>query len=279
MISAPLVATAFAIVIILQIVILLQVRRISSPKKEVKEVVPQSSEQKFMRRDYPVKEDRKEKQDSLQKPHQPVSTVEKSLRDINLRLKNAERDQENARKRMNEKDFRNSGRRSHHDKGKRFQRNRDGNNNDRNRGAQERQRPGFNPQAENNPFVPRPSVADVVPQPKQEELKIQMPVPQPSVADRPLQPRQEEVKIQTPVQAEELFGRGSKITVKRRSLDKPEEDTGIETEQAAERSEVNKPVLEMDLVSDQVKTVPNETTGTGEQKLDSEEQKISFGRR
>jgi hypothetical protein len=279
MISAPLVATAFAIVIILQIVILLQIRRISSSKKEVKEAVPQFSEQKVMRRDYPVKEDRKEKQDSLQKTHQPVSTVEKSLRDINLRLKNAERDQENARKKMNEKDFRNPGRRPHHDKGKSFQRNRDGDNHDRTRGTQERQRPGFNPQAENNPPVPRPSPVDVSSRPKQEELIIQMPLPRPSPPEIPLQPKQEELIIQTPVQVEELFGRGSKITVKRRSLDKPEENDGIETEQTAERAEVNKPVSEMDLESEQVKTAPDETTGTGEQKLDSEEQKMSFGRR
>ncbi len=108
---ATIVITASAVIIILQtvlIVLFVTSRRIA-PKPEAPGVAPVTLDN----RDFRKKRDdnrfnRRPPVDQRQKPvaapavpsTQPVDHMEKSLRDINLRLKNAERDQENARKKI-----------------------------------------------------------------------------------------------------------------------------------------------------------------------------------
>jgi hypothetical protein len=109
---ATIVITASAIIIILQtvlIVLFVTSRRIV-PKPEAPGVAPVTGDNRdFRKRRDENRFNRRPPVDQRQKPvpapaaapsAQPVDHMEKSLRDINLRLKNAERDQENARKKI-----------------------------------------------------------------------------------------------------------------------------------------------------------------------------------
>jgi hypothetical protein len=108
---ATIVITASAIIIILQVVLI--VLFVTSRKVAQEPPVPGLATAVGDNRDYRKRRDdnrfnRRPPVDQRQKPSgapaaalpQPLDHMEKSLRDINLRLKNAERDQENARRKI-----------------------------------------------------------------------------------------------------------------------------------------------------------------------------------
>ncbi|MFP4014348.1 MAG: hypothetical protein ACLFVQ_09710 [Chitinispirillaceae bacterium] len=107
--SAALVLTASTIVVILQIItIALVLSNKKQNRRNTKENRPNthSGHQRAEKRDN-RRNSRKPNQDNRSRPNQQkesasIDPVEKSLRDINLKLKNAERDQEHARRKMQE---------------------------------------------------------------------------------------------------------------------------------------------------------------------------------
>lgn len=110
---ATVVLTASSIIIILQVVsIILIVKNKKVPVEKPEAVPAQPAQSPYDQRDFRKRRDdnrfnRRPGFEQKQKPVAPappqaVDYVEKSLRDINLKLKNAERDQENARKKIRE---------------------------------------------------------------------------------------------------------------------------------------------------------------------------------
>ena len=105
---APIVITASAIIIILQVVsiILIVGNRKTVVKPEAAGVNPVNNDNRdFRKRRDENRFNKRPVIDQRPRPFTPpqppaVDHVEKSLRDINLKLKNAERDQENARKKI-----------------------------------------------------------------------------------------------------------------------------------------------------------------------------------
>jgi len=107
--SATLLLVASAVIIILQIVsIILMVtgrKAAAAPAASVAVSPANNDTRDFGKRRDENRFNRKQSMDQRQKPitrpePQPVDRVETSLRDINLKLKNAERDQENARRKI-----------------------------------------------------------------------------------------------------------------------------------------------------------------------------------
>jgi hypothetical protein len=287
-----------AVIVVLQIVILI---RIGKSALNITEKKPSSIDSKPMRRDGGEREERKERQDSQPRPHQPVSTVDKSLRDINLRLKNAERDQEKARSKMSDDvkppeipvrrppqdrdrdGDRNGDRNRNRDRDRdrdrdRYRdrdRNRDGDRSrDRDRGGRNRgSRDGNYPDRNRNFSERKDSPLMDVEAEEVSPLLNQVDISSPPVI--------EEAQIASPVTftEDDLFGRNNKITVKRRSLDskiREESELGgvsdigkTDDSSSATGSELPKEPFE----------ASDDTTRTEQPKTDDDGQNISFGRR
>lgn len=262
MVSAPLVLTALGIIFILQIITIIQVVRISALVKNKRERTHEQTRK-------PVKKYRNARESQKPNKHQarspqpkgkpPVTSVDKSLRDINLRLKNAERDQERARKKLGGSDSQDSGRKSGRDRDQGRNRGRDrdrdqgrdrdrdqGRNRDRDRSKKPIQRRNRD---SNQNFQRKPSTETAGVQPPQSALPTSSPVEEVSLDSLKTAPVSEP-NVNVTNSSENNFGRGTKISVKRRTLeDTPQEETSIE--QSA---------------------VVNDTPA-------SEEQEINFGRR
>lgn len=204
---APLVLTALGIVFIIQILIIIQIIRINALLGNLRGSKSEFSSQKSSKKDRSFRRDtkvnKKQAAESRPKTQAPVSSVEKSLRDINLRLKNAERDQERARKKLSVSDSRGSGKRSDRERGKKPI---------KRRGQQKGQK--FQKKAP----------------PKHQKVKTRTPVsPPPSTSEEvsldSLKPAQLSVSDAKVINSpEENFGRGSKVIVKRRSLSNSKEN-------------------------------------------------------
>lgn len=223
---APIVSTALGIVFILQIIIIVQVSSLIKRFKSGETDIPTSRPVKTNRS---LKEGKRDKRSQETETQAPVSSVEKSLRDINLRLKNAERDQERARKKLSVSDSRGPRKKPGRDRQRKpIKRRESGRKNQNFRG-----KPASSTRDEktSNTVQPSPSKKEEAPQ---DQVK-QTPTP----------------VIQSDSSSELGFGRGNKITVKRRTL---------ENEKPEEKS-------------------PDEQPSTGEVTESEKEQNISFGRR
>ena len=228
MVLAPLVLTALGIIFLLQIITIIKINKAIAPLGEKQNKTFQTSAQKSLKKDRYTKESKKERRHpsgSKLEAKKPVSSVDKSLRDINLRLKNAERIQEKARRKMNVGDSTVSGKKS----------GRDGVIKSNKRRPENSRNFKSNSSSEARKFKPQAPVSS--PSSKMEEVSIAPPKASPI-------PVAESINS-----SEESFGRDSKISVKRRTLDKLKES--ISDERPA--------------VADDTKT--------------PEEQKVSFGRR
>jgi len=227
---APLVLTALAIIFILQIFTIVQVRRISALVKNSGEKTPETfkrSDKRYRNARDRGQNRKSQKAGTQNKGDVPVSSVEKSLRDINLRLKNAERDQERARKKLGS----NSDSDRRRGKGmKRIKRHsRDRKQNQRGTPSKEFQLKQKNNSSSSSPV---------------EEVSLEsLSAPAP----------QEQKPNNTPT-SDESFGRGNRITVKRRNLESKLKD---------ETSEQNSAEVSTDYTATET----------------SREQEISFGRR
>ncbi len=244
---ATVVLTASSIIIILQVVSIILIVKTKKVSVEKQEAVPaQPAQSPYDQRDFRKRSDdnrfnrrpgfeQKQKPVASQ-PHQAVDHVEKSLRDINLRLKNAERDQENARKKIREEGvqgpqqaggqpsarrFDNNQNRQSRGRGDDFRRrdrnSRPFNNQFRDRDRDQNQNQNRQSEQEKTfPEQPRPVMGEAVnppvPAPEQ-NIRQQSPVVSPSVVER------EEISPVLP-NTEILHGR--KVLVRRRILT-PEE--------------------------------------------------------
>ena len=191
---APIVTTALGVVFILQIILIIQV---SSLIKRMKGRKPEIPAAKPFRKDRSRQEGQKIKRQQTVESKAPASSVEKSLRDINLRLKNAERDQERARKRLSTADTRSFKKKPAKEGIKKSIKRREGGRKKPNI----REKTSFKPRQERAPdtFQSPPPVKKEAPQ----DLIIQTPAP----------------VSQSEISPEQGFGRGSKITVERRNLE------------------------------------------------------------
>ena len=258
---AAIVITASLIIVVLQVV---SIVLIIKNKKSV--VLPQAApsaaqpvQSSYDQRDFRKRRDenrfnrtpafeQKQRPVTPQQPPQAVDYVEKSLRDINLKLKNAERDQESARKKIrdviqppsqNQNQNQNSQRRPEYNQNRP---NRGRDDDFRRRDGRDRQRPNNNqfrdrdrdrdqnrPPEMERPFVEQvnPSVnAPVsVPIPIKDAVQPQPIIPAPV---QPIQPVVEkEVISVAPENTEILHGR--KVLVRRRILT-PEEQAAKDRE-------------------------------------------------
>lgn len=129
--EASIVFAVLAIVLIIQIIILRKMGKMSVWLEENTAKLEKLSIPTFSKKDRPprdTKKNNKHVSGSTSKLKTPVSSVDKSLRDINLRLKNAERDQEKARRKLNGKHSAGANRKSGRDKVRRNNRSRNGSN-------------------------------------------------------------------------------------------------------------------------------------------------------
>lgn len=274
---APLVLTALGIIFVLQLITIISVMRIknaiSSHSHDSKPNEPMA--EKEFRRDRFQKENRKPQfTEGHQKPAQqgPVTSVDKSLRDINLRLKNAERDQEKVRQRIGgnqEQGNRDPGRRRDRDnRDNRDNRDRDrgrGDNRDnRDRDRNRRRGPDMNRNPRNAPSdYQRPRPQQPVQQPVQQP-SAPLPVAEEIVSLDVLQKNPAPVTdLNVAAVKDDAFGRGNKIIVKRRNLN----GTNGNGDGAPEQQP---PSLN--------ETIPAETATPASQPQNTD-QEISFGRR
>jgi len=227
------------VVLILQIITIAMVVGLKNKVKGLAEEKPAPSQggERHDRRDQDFRRNRRpQEQRPGNKPQvtSPVADpVEKSLRDINLRLKNAERDQEFARKRMNEsfqKDGRRDGDRDRdRDRGGRGRDNRgrdhrrDGRDNrDRRRGNWQENRRDFQPRPNTGtPIFGNPQSTET----PQAETTFEVAQKNEQPQQTPVIPVNEEIRHDTPDLsvtdlgvADENLQHGRKILVKRRAL-------------------------------------------------------------
>lgn len=252
MVSTPLVLTALFLLLILQIITLIRVERVNARVFQKQNTNKNVSAHKSSKKEFNTINKRKDKkqpsrQRSKEKP--PVSSVDKSLRDINLRLKNAERDQEKARRRLNENNGKGSGKKSKYNKPKKNNKNRNEISRDKRNFSRDKVSSG-SPVVENEASPP--------------------PAPQKPLETPPIQDKVVSVPDNGNSNVSEpSFGRGNKITVKRRTLNKPSEETPDK-----------QPVLtEENLQTTQDSVISEPPSDSQEVKTDTEDQKISFGRR
>jgi hypothetical protein len=191
---ASVVSTALGIVFILQIIIIIQV---SSLMKRIKSGKPDFPTAKPFKKERNIKEGKKAKRPQEPEKQAPVTSVEKSLRDINLRLKNAERDQERARKKLSVPDSRGPRKKPGRDGQRRSIKRREGGR--KNQNYRERPAARTHDKKTSDTFKPSPPIKEETPQ----ELIKQTPAP----------------VSQSNSSSEQGFGRGSKVTVKRRTLE------------------------------------------------------------
>jgi hypothetical protein len=254
---APIVITASAIIIILQVIsiVLIIGSRKTVVKPEAAGVNPVNNDNRdFRKRRDENRFNKRPPIDQRQRPFTPppqqpqaVDTVEKSLRDINLRLKNAERDQESARRKIkdviqnpqNQQDPQrrfdqnnNRPNRGRDDDFRRRDRDRDRHNRphgghfrdrDQNRGPEP-----LRPQSEAAAPVSAQAAVPVIP-PSMEAARPQNPV-----AAQPVVEKKEPIAI-VPENTEVLHGR--KVLVRRRII------TNEEQAQAGQQQQESKPVI------------------------------------
>ncbi|MFP4162616.1 MAG: hypothetical protein ACLFQB_10650 [Chitinispirillaceae bacterium] len=225
--SAALVLTALAIVVILQIITIALV--LSNKKKNrtnTKNVQPMKSSgnPRNDKRDNNRRHNKKSHQDNRSRSHQhkesssSIDPVEKSLRDINLKLKNAEKDQENVRRKIqdtsdsgnsgsNNRNDRRSNRKNHNRRDNRR------NNNDR------RNRDSSRSNYKNSDGAPE----------KNDSNKNRTPekAPEPSVPET--KPNTPELVPNDLGVSEENLQHGRKFNVKRRQLKESASDQGAES--------------------------------------------------
>ena len=245
---APLVITASVLTIILQIVLIILVldtkkkptldskeKPLSAAAPEIRDArKPREHENRFSNRRPPFDQHVKPSPAStVPAPIQNADPVERSLRDINLRLKNAERDQEKERRRIKETIATPPQKRN--DFSKPRERNEGFRRNDRPRQDFSQQRPTEPPKPvrEERPSVPfsepreiktTPPVIAIPPQPEVS------PLPPPAPALPIVKPADPvfEMDVSNPVDKENLQ-HGRKTMVKRRVLkaeDEQNEDSG-----------------------------------------------------
>jgi len=259
MVSAPIVVlTAVAIIFILQMITMIQVRKLKKAIGGVKNEEPGFSNQKFQQKDREIirdkrRVDRPQVQDTQIKPQTPITSVERSLRDINLRLKNAERDQERARRKMGKHEDRPRDNRPHgnrpHDK-------RTYDKRPMNDGSKQM----FKRRDYNEKVIPKPQEpVPTVPEENRPLDFVPPPVLTPPVLKEEIPSEAKQTEFVDPViekagSPEQGFGRGTKITVKRRALN----GEGAEPEKVSDEQNVS------------ASAVNTETPG---------EQNISFGRK
>jgi hypothetical protein len=247
---APIVITASAIIIILQVVsiILIVGNRKTVVKPEPAGVNPVNNDNRdFRKRRDENRFNKRPVIDQKPRPFTPpqpqaVDHVEKSLRDINLKLKNAERDQENARRKIrdviqnpqNQQDPQRrpdqNNNRPNRGRDDDFRRNRDRDRNSRPHGDHFRDRDqnrgpeNIRPQGDSiapvSPQGPAPAIPPIVEAPR----------PQNPVATQPVVEKKEPLAI-IPENTEVLHGR--KVLVRRRIL------TAEEQAQAAKNGPAN----------------------------------------
>lgn len=232
---APIVITASAIIIILQVVsiILIVGNRKTVVKPEPTGVNPVNNDNRdFRKRRDDNRFNKRPVIDQRPRPFTPpqpqaVDHVEKSLRDINLKLKNAERDQENARRKIrdviqnpqNQQDPQRrpdqNNNRPNRGRDDDFRRNRDRDRNSRPHGGHFRDRDqsrgpeNIRPQGETVAPVSAQISAPILP-PSMEPARPQNPI-----AAQPLVEKKEPLAI-VPENTEVLHGR--KVLVRRRIL-------------------------------------------------------------
>lgn len=222
------------------------------------------SRQKKYKRDIFIHEKRQDKRPvEAQKPKapvsqvQPVASVDKSLREINLRLKNAERDQERARKRMHD----NSPKKQFN----KFDRNR-GKGGDRNR---YNKGGGFNHGSNRRVDAPeKKEKIDETAVPSNENVKMIVP---------DLNPTPNIEKKEYPVLDELTHGR--KVTVKRRTLKNGEDgqpETGVLGSQAENGAETKGNDIPAQVKRDEP---TNSSSGPAEMIGTPDSEEITFGRR
>jgi hypothetical protein len=305
---AAIVITASLIIIVLQVVSIVLILK---NKKSV--VVPQAApaaqpaQSSYDQRDFRKRRDEnrfnrrpgfEQKQRPVAPPQQPpqaVDYVEKSLRDINLKLKNAERDQENARKKIRDviqsppqgqgqnpnqpRRFDNSQNRPNRPRDDDFRRrdrqSRPNNNQFRDR---DRDRDQNRPPEMERPFVEpiNPPVNAPVSAPIRDAVQPQVMIPAP--VQQPVQPVVEKDVISVaPENTEILHGR--KVLVRRRILT-PEEQAAKDRESAPPVSSVPQAAVG-EATSPQVPSAeskPAEPESSSPPAIESDAEPIRFGR-
>ena len=231
--EASIVLTTLSIItIIFQIVIVIKLNYLKNRiDKKAKEMpVIQNTYNQHNRKDINNSNERKDRRPPIQNKPQSTQnvTVEKSLRDINLKLKNAERDQDKARKRMNphsNNDSQKNQKRGNRDQDSKRQMKRfydHNNNNAQNNGSQQKT-DRFSPENETNANPPYVQAVE-------KNTSINEPIQNTAV---PIEVKNEvestilhdEQLTSSENQNESSYGRGSKITVRRRSLQQGKEES------------------------------------------------------
>jgi hypothetical protein len=269
---ATVVLTASSIIIILQVVsIILIVKSKKVPVEKTEAVPAQPAQTPYDQRDFRKRRDdnrfnRRPGFEQKQKPVAPappqaVDYVEKSLRDINLKLKNAERDQEDARKKIREevqgpsqgggqpspRRFDNNQNRPNRGRGDDFRR-RDGRDRDRNRGPynnQSRDRDQNRDQNRDRPLeqerpLPeqaRPAVTNEAFNPPPQVSSAPEQVMRPPQAPVVLQPVIEKEPLTAVPENTEIF-HGRKVLVRRRILTPEEQAAKDRAEKGPETAAV-----------------------------------------
>lgn len=225
-----------AIVLLLQIVSIAQItgirRSLGTPRDG--RPAPMQHGDRFEKRNQDFRRhERRPFSDQNQRPQQhaspaPVDPVEKSLRDINLRLKSAERDQESARRRMQEGFPRGDNNRHRDDHGRGGNRDRDRNyNRDHRRDNwQDRNRSGGFQQQQPAPAAPQQPRSE----PVVEKKPVDLPAPEPQAPVQQIPPQDLQETIVSDFNADQNLQHGRKIIVKRRTLkDESAEETSAES--------------------------------------------------
>jgi hypothetical protein len=265
---APYVLTSIGIVFIMQIVtIILIVKALSSAGKR-QDTSPSFSQQKN-RKDKGMHNRKSQSRPAAsggQQQGASATSVDKSLREINLRLRNAERDQERARKTAQhaapvQGDSRRDRRKGRHSDKRRQNRN-NWPNRDRDQRRDENRpsenRPPQNRRPENRQPENRPPQT-----PPAEKKSAEIPKPEPIEAQAPaaVEPQQESLE------------HGRKVTVKRRVL------------KAEENEDAQQPAAEQPAAEPATprQTTAGETTDSPapaqQGKSETPQQEITFGRR
>ncbi len=291
---------ASAIIIILQIVsiILILTGRKAAAKPAPAAVSPANNDTRDLgkRRD-DNRFNKRPMMDQRQKPFvrpepQPVDHIETSLRDINLKLKNAERDQENARKNMRDvvAPPQNSQRRPDNSRPNRGRdddfRRRDRNNRpqggqfrDRNRGPEADRSRG--PEADRPrsdqpmPYAANPPASAPAPAAPVSPVREPMQNPPPSIAVSQPVVQKEPLAI-VPENTEVLHGR--KVLVRRRILT-PEEQAAAGQPQTANPAPASQPAIgAVAATTPRADAVAPPAAGNADSANESEAQEIHFGR-
>jgi hypothetical protein len=224
-----------AVVLLLQIVSLAQIAGIRRSMRMQRDSRPQQIQQSGDRFDKRSQDFRRHERRPFQeqRPQQPaaaathIDPVEKSLRDLNLRLKSAEREQESARRKIQENFPRGDHFRGRDDRGRGGNRDRD--RNSRRDNWQDRNRSGGFQQQQPAPAAPQQPRSE----PVIEQKAVNIPAPESTVPVRQAVPQDAQETIISDFSPDQNLQHGRKIIVKRRVL---KED--VEAETSAESTSV-----------------------------------------